>query len=186
MSDNRNRWKGFVIGMIGSAVGLLAMNKYWEVVAPKLKEQEQLNDENIYPENLDLDDIAVTEQQYREDESSTAALGRIIYRQLTGKEPRSKETKEALSNLVHWGYGILQGGLYGAFRGDSRKLLDITGGAAFATGLWLLGDEVAVPMLGLQSGPTTVSPAGHLNRWGAHLAYGLTTAATTQLLDKLL
>lgn len=186
MAHKRNRWKGFVIGMVSSAVGLMAMQKYWQTVAPKLETNSKLDDENIYPENVDLDNIAVTEKHYREDESSTAALGRMAYRWITGKEPRSKEGQEMLSYLVHWGYGILQGGLYGAFRGGNGKVLDLWGGAVHASGLWLLGDEVAVPMLGLQAGPTAVSPADHINRWGAHMAYGLTTAATTQLLSRIL
>lgn len=186
MSTDNNRWKGFVIGVVGSAAGLVAMNKYWQLVAPKVQEQEALSDTTIYPENVDLDDIALTEKHYKEDESSTAALGRMAYRSLTGKEPRSKEGKEILSYLTHWAYGLLQGGLYGAFRGNSGKLLDFRGGAAHGAGLWLLGDETAVPMLGLQKGPTAVTPASHINRLGAHLAYGLTTAATTQLLSKFL
>lgn len=185
MSDNR--WKGFVVGVIGSAAGLFAMKKYWQHVAPKVEEQKVLADTSVYPENLNLDDVALKEKQYKEDESSTAALGRLAYKTITGKEPRSKETKEMLSYLTHWAYGLLQGGFYGAFRGkNGSHWLDLRGGMAHGAGLWLLGDETAVPALGLQSGPTAVSPAGHINRLGAHLAYGITTAATTQLLNKIL
>jgi hypothetical protein len=173
--------------MIGGAAGLLAMQAYWQRVAPQVKENVDLGGREAYPETANLDDISLIGQQHREEESSTAALGRMIYQAITGKEPQSEETKEALSYLVHWGYGLLQGGLYGAARagnGHSRGL-DLLGGAVHATGLWLLGDEAAVPLLGLQEGPTAVRPVGHLNRYGAHLAYGLTTAATTQLLEKM-
>jgi hypothetical protein len=177
-----------MIGMIGGAAGLLAMQAYWQKVAPQIKENVNLGGTEAYPPAADLDDISVAGQQHQEDESSTAALGRMIYHAVTGKEPESEETKEQLSNLVHWGYGLLQGGLYGAMRagnGHSRGL-DLLGGAVHATGLWLLGDETAVPLLGLQKGPTAVRPVTHINRYGAHLAYGLTTAATTQLLEKIL
>jgi hypothetical protein len=182
----KNRWKGFVIGVAASAAGLVAMKQYWQLVAPKVNEQAPLTGTDVYPEDVNLDDIAVSEKRYKEDESSTAALGRMVYKKMAGREPRSKEAKEMLSYLTHWVYGLLQGGLYGAFRGNSGKLIDFKGGAVHGAGLWLLGDEVAVPMLGLQKGPTATSPAGHINRLGAHLAYGLTTAATTQLLNKLL
>jgi len=64
--------------------------------------------------------------------------------------------------------------------------LDILGGPAYAAGLWLLGDELVVPMLGLQSGPTAVPPVQHANRLGAHLAYGLATGVATGLLRRLL
>lgn len=182
-----NRWKGFLIGMIGGAVGVLAMDAYMQKVAPLLKKVD-LGGTEVYPDAADLDDISLVGRQHQEDESSTAALGRMIYTAVTGKEPKSKETKETLSNLVHWGYGLLQGGLYGAARasnGNGRGL-DLLGGAVHATGLWLLGDETAMPLLGLQEGPTAVKPVGHVNRFGAHLVYGLTTAATTQLLEKIL
>jgi hypothetical protein len=109
-----------------------------------------------------------------------------MYQSITGKEPETKETKELLSQLVHWGYGILQGGLYGAWRDGNGRHPDLKSGAVFGTGLWLLGDELTVPALGLQSGPTAVPPQDHLNRLGAHLAYGLATAVTTRVLHKLL
>jgi hypothetical protein len=189
MARETNRWRGFFIGMAGSLAGLMAMRAYWQYVAPKIEETVDLGGKNAYPQQADLDNISVVGQQHKEEESSTAALGRMLYQTLTGKEPRSKETKELLSYLVHWGYGLLQGGMYGAMRGANdrgkKHGLDLMGGTAFATGLWLLGDEVAVPMLGLQEGPTAVSPTAHINRLGAHLAYGLATATTTRLLSKV-
>ncbi|MBK8905013.1 MAG: hypothetical protein IPM53_27785 [Anaerolineaceae bacterium] len=183
-----NRWKGFIIGAVGSVAGLMAMRWYWENVAPSLNEKVDLGGTDVYPENLDLDDISQVERHPDPEESPTAVLGSMAYERVTGSEPETKETRTALSNLVHWGYGILQGGLYGAARAanGTNKGLDLSGGAAHGLGLWLLGDEVTVPMLGLQEGPTAVSPTGHLNRLGAHLAYGLATAATTQILRRIL
>jgi hypothetical protein len=178
-----NPWKGFILGTAGSIVGLLAMEYYWRRIAPVLQpEDESEGDSNPYP--ADLDDISLIGQQYRDDESSTAALGRLLYTWITGREPRAKETKTTLSYLVHWAYGLLQGGVYGATN-NGNSLSAIPYGLTFATGLWLLGDEIAVPLLGLQSGPTAALPVQHLNRLGAHLAYGLGTALTTTLLDEL-
>lgn len=188
MSEQTNRWRGLFIGMAGSLAGLVAMQAYWKYVAPKVEEKVKLGGENVYPSQAKLDNISVVGQQHKEDESSTAALGRLMYRAVTGKEPRSKEAQTLLSYLVHWGYGLLQGGVYGATRGAKSKDrgLDLTGGAAFATGLWLLGDELVVPLLGLQDGPTAVAPSSHINRLGAHLAYGLATTTTTRVLSKIL
>lgn len=120
---------------------------------------------------------------YRPDESATAALGRIAYNAVEQREP-SKETKSELSNLVHWSYGILQGGLYGVSRGEV-EYGDVVGGMVLGAGLWLLGDELAVPLLGLQDGPTASPPSTHLNRLALHLTYGVATAATTQLLKRI-
>jgi len=182
-----NRWKGFLIGAIGSVAGLMAMRLYWQLVAPKLREKVDLGGTNAYPQDADLDNISMVDRKPDSDESATAVVGNIAYQAVTHEEP-SEETSSKLSNLTHWGYGILQGGLYGAARAanGADKGLDLRGGAAHALGLWLLGDEVTVPMLGLQEGPTAVSPTDHLNRLGAHLAYGLATAATTQILNRVI
>lgn len=190
MHDEPNRWKGFVTGMLGSLAGLIAMRAYWQKVAPALrrqsKEQGVGDSAEVYPESLDLDSLAVAGQQYEGEESSTAALGRMLYTWVAGKEPESQETKTMLSYLVHWGYGMLQGGIYGALSSSEDDGLDILAGPAYAAGLWLFGDELAVPMLGLQSGPTDVPPVQHANRLGAHLAYGLATSITTGLLRRIL
>ena len=183
-----NRWKGFIVGALGSVAGLMAMRFYWERIASPLKEKIDLGGTDAYPENVDLDNISQVERQPDPDESPTAVVGSLAYERVTGNEPETDETRTTLSNLTHWGYGILQGGLYGAARAanGTDKGLDLSGGAAHGVGLWLLGDEVTVPLLGLQEGPTAVSPAGHINRLGAHLAYGLATAATTQILRRIL
>ena len=170
--------------MGSSLAGLAAMRVYWQGVAPKVEEKVNLGGSDVYP--VDLDDISIVEGHNRGEESATAVLGSLIYRTIVGEEPQTEETKELLSYLVHWGYGILQGGLYGAWQANNGRSPDLKSGATFATGLWLLGDELVVPLLGLQSGPTAVAPEGHINRLGAHLAYGLATAVTSRLLHKIL
>lgn len=186
--NDANRVKGFLIGTLGSVAGLLAMRYYWELVAPKLRNNIDLGGTDAYPDNLDWDDISVVNRQPDEDESPTAVVGSKVYQAITGLPPDTEKTEETLSNITHWGYGMLQGGLYGATRAanSTDKGLDVAGGASFGLGLWLLGDEVAVPMLGLQGGPTSVSPTTHINRLGAHLVYGVATAVTTQLLHRIL
>lgn len=183
--DDPDRWRGFVFGLLGSVAGLMAMDAYWKYVASQLTPEEGSSKaQNGNDQSHSLDNISLVGKYYREEESSTEALGRLIYESLTGYTPRAPETKEVLSYLVHWGYGMFQGGMYGALRSRARGL-DPKGGLLYGAGLWLLGDEVAVPALGLQGGPTTVSNVQHLHRLGAHLAYGLGTATATQLLHRL-
>jgi hypothetical protein len=188
--SGRNPWKGFVLGMLGSAAGLLAMQYYWERVAPAVENAlpapnaEQDQEGTLQPVLEPLREVSIAGPLYREEESSTAALGRLLYARLTGHEPRSKEGANMLSYLVHWVYGLVQGGIYGALSGRGPGL-DLRGGALFGTNLWLFGDEVLVPLLGLQSGPGAVSAIQHLNRLGAHVFYGTGTSAATQLLKRL-
>lgn len=182
-----SRWEGIVTGMVGAVAGLLAMRYYWQHVAPEIERQYGPAtggpDADVYPDFLALDrPYYFGGRRYRDGESATDALGRLLYKNVTGAEPQSEETKQLLSYLVHWGYGILQGGVYGCQR-RRAPLLDLGGGLNHAMRLWLLGDELIVPMLGLQSGPTTIPPVQHVNRLGAHLFYGWATALATKLLQ---
>jgi hypothetical protein len=190
-SDSNEDLKGFIVGIFGGAVGLLAMRWYWQKAAPIIQGR---GEENQNEEQLDkplikqagkYEDISIYGPKYQENESATGALGRILYTGIAGKEPQAKETKTLLSYLVHWVYGLAQGGVYGANRGKV-EVLDVNGGILFGSALWLFGDEMAVPLLGLQQGPGGVTLRQHINRLGAHWVYGLGTAITTQLLRRII
>ncbi|MDQ6747735.1 MAG: DUF1440 domain-containing protein [Candidatus Dormibacteraeota bacterium] len=178
-----NRWKGLVLGVVGGAAGVVAMGYYWQAVTALTGQDPRQATTGAGPHALD--DISLVGVQHQGDESSTAAIGRLADQALTGKEPR-KETKALLSTGVHWGYGLLVGGLYGLGRGGTARPPDGRGGLIYGTGVWLLGSEVALPLLGLTAGPTTQPVASHAYGLGAHWAYGLATAATTQVLYQLL
>jgi uncharacterized membrane protein YagU involved in acid resistance len=55
-------------------------------------------------------------------------------------------------------------------------------GALFGAALWLFGDEIAMPLLGLADKPTQYHPTRHLQSLAAHLGFGVATAATAQAL----
>jgi hypothetical protein len=52
--------------------------------------------------------------------------------------------------------------------------------------MWILGDELAVPALGLAEGPRKYPVRQHVHRLGSHLAYGLAAAFTTSALHRML
>lgn len=179
-----NTLKGFVLGGLGGAAGVLAMRLYWQAATALEGEDPRTltrDDAASHP----LDEVGVVGQLHQPDESSTAAVGRIAYEALTGDEPESPELKEALSYGVHWTYGIMLGGLYGAVRGHADPP-DTPGGLVFGTAAWLIGDELMVPLLGLSKGPTVYPPKQHTHRLGAHLAYGLAVSGVAQVLFSLL
>lgn len=188
MPPRPNPWKGFVLGLIGGAVGVMAMDYYQQKLGPALFSSDDEGDsqgqQNQPPGRQPLASLTLIGQQHRQDESSTAALGRIMYTRMAGEEP-NQETKSTLSYGVHWGYGILQGGVYGLMRARTQ-FSSIWSGPGFGLGLWLFGDELAVPLLGLQDGPTAYASQTHLNRAAMHLVYGTVTGLTTQLLQRFL
>lgn len=182
--------KDVVLGLLGGVAGVIAMDIFSQQIMPLLSQHNNGQKSSRHSDSQQggereqpLDSISVIGQHHRKNESATAALGRILYHWATDEDP-DKKTKSSLSYLVHWGYGIAQGGVYATMRGPVDGA-DLSGGLAFGTALWLLGDEMTVPMLGLQEGPTAVDASTHLNRLAVHLVYGVTTAATTQLLRRL-
>lgn len=75
---------------------------------------------------------------------------------------------------VHYAYGALMGGVYGALA-EYLPVVRSGFGTTYATALFVGGDLVAVPALGL-SKPLSAYPAGsYANPFTAHLVYGLTT-----------
>jgi hypothetical protein len=159
------------------------MSAYWQV-ATRIIGEDPRKQPDPTPEPQPLDDVSLVGQQHQKGESSTAAMGRIAYRVITGKEPHTEETKEVLSYLVHWIISMGMSGVYGALR-DRADVPDVPGGAALGMGLWLFGDEIAMPLLGLTDGPTAYPPALHWHGLGAHLAYGMASANVTQALEAI-
>lgn len=170
-------WKSVLVGMIGGAAGTLAMSGYWRCLefagAEKVAEKEN-------PELGPLGDLAVLEKQTKRGEKSTEAVGRMAYETLAGHQPRAKETRTLLGEIVHWSYGTIQGAIYAVARGKARPP-DLAGGAVFGSVLWLVS-MLGLPLGGFGKGPTAFPLSRHAAEGGAHLIYGLSAAAVIQLL----
>lgn len=181
--------EGLVRGAVGSVVGLAVMGLYFKAAeAIGGRSDGAAESEDTGPDPLEardeLDDISVVGRQGRDDEPATATVGRIGYEKAKGEEPDA-ETKQKLGRAVHWGYGVLVGGLYGALRQEADGP-DLVAGLGYGTALWVVGDEIMVPLLGLSEGPTAHSIPEHAKGLGAHLAYGAATAGATQALKRVM
>ncbi len=142
-----------------------------------------LQDSDNVDEPSRFDDVAVVDPHRREDEPATQAAGRAVYESVEGEAP-DEETRQRLGQAAHWAMGLGMGALYGAARGGADGF-DPVGGLGFGAGIWLVADEVAVPVLGLGSGPTAVPMRTHLEGLAAHLVYGATTAVTAHALRRV-
>lgn len=95
-----------------------------------------------------------------------------------------KATKQKYGNAVHWGYGIMWGALFGALR-DRAPLVGRANEVGFGTRLWLAGDEVMMPLMGLSPPSTKFLWQNHARAATNHIAYGATLGITHSLLRKL-
>ncbi len=169
-------WKRYLAGMAGGAAGTAAMGLFMKAM------QKGMNGNNGGEKKTH--DVSLIGRRHQEDEQATAALGRMIYSKVKGRDP-DPTAKAKTAQAVHWTYGIEQGATYGLIRGRKAKG-DILGGLAFGAALWLAGDMIAVPLLGLSEGPKAYPKSLHAGALGAHLVYGVATAAATQLVERVI
>ena len=169
-----NPWKGLLLGAVGGLLGTWAMGKFLQKAGV---------DEDDAGTSLRRTDGPESRGRHiREGEQSTEAVGRLAYHAVIGHDPTRQE-KEALAEVAHWGFGATMGALYGALHGSASVA---TGGIAFGTAVWLMFSELAVPLLGLGPPPTRTPLKGHLGHLGGHWIFGLVTAATLQGLSQAL
>ncbi len=179
-SEDHSLLMDIVIGTAGGLVGTLAMQAYWKAVTQISGKDPRTETRKT---NGQTTSIALLGTHHKEGESSTEALARLGYEAAEHHEPEDSK-KQRLSNLVHWTYGAAQGAIYDAVARrvpGPRWAKGLTYGGA----MWLLGDELAVPVLGLAEGPRKYPLRQHVHRLGAHLTYGLAAALTTSMLHRL-
>jgi putative membrane protein len=145
--------KGVVAGLAGGLVASWTMNQFQALVSRATNGSSQ--------------------QSASDDENATERLAQTLAEKTIDRRLSKKEIGVA-APVVHYAYGTLMGGVYGAAAERSTGWQPLTG-AAYGALLWAAGDELAVPLLGL-SRPSTEFPIGtHVQALAAHIVYGVTT-----------
>jgi hypothetical protein len=110
-----------------------------------------------------------------------AQVGERVLRLVFDRRP-STERATALTNTVHWAYGIGWGGLYGVVQ-SSVGASAAAAGAAFS-GVVLGAAYTVLPAMRIYDKPWEYSPSTLAQDAGYHLVYGLTVAGAYRLLDR--
>jgi hypothetical protein len=104
-------------------------------------------------------------------EAATAAVGQ-----------RLPEERKGLGGwIVHCAYGVAWGAAFAVTARALAPRAPVASGLAFGAVLWLLSDEVLVPLLGLSRPPTRYPVSTHAKGLAAHLVYGVATDAGWRL-----
>jgi hypothetical protein len=145
----------------GAAAGLLAswmMNciyGLWSRISGNHQQPEQSAKRGV---NTDPATIAITNNLSR----------RVLGRELTGRQAK-------LADLIgHYSIGAAGGAFYGAVSEYLPKLR-AGAGAAFGMAFFVLGEEIAVPLVGLSAKPWHIPLRDHAVGFLAHVVYGLST-----------
>lgn len=167
MSQYERKWgKGLLAGMIGGLVGTIVMTEFqnaWSGASKKLKSDGDGAD--------DEGGQSAREAREKEDAAMKAA-GKFA--QFAGKRLSHEQRKKA-GSLVHYGFGTLQGAMYGTV----TELAGVSGGflpsLIFGAALFTAADELALPALGFSGKPSEYPASTHLYGLASHIVYGLST-----------
>jgi uncharacterized membrane protein YagU involved in acid resistance len=157
--------RGALAGALGGLIASWVMNQF---ITGAMKAQQAMKS----PEEKGREQAEQQNSNQDSEDSTMKVADRAVY--FTTGHHLSKEGKQKGGPIVHYAFGTLMGALYGALAGWSENAT-AGAGAAFATGLFIVADEIMVPALGLSGPPTQQPISGHLTYFGAHLVYGATT-----------
>jgi hypothetical protein len=155
-------------GIAASAVGTLAMDLF---LYRRYRRDGGESGLYAWESSAGLDNWA--------DAPAPAKVGKQFVEGLTRRELSPRHAR-LVNNITHWGYGVSAGAPFGVVAGlaDPPKLRY---GLPFGAGVWATG-YVVLPVLGVYR-PIWEYDLQTLGKdLGAHLVYGLSTAAAFRLL----
>jgi uncharacterized membrane protein YagU involved in acid resistance len=121
-------------------------------------------------------------QQYRKPQSepTTYKAADEIAKATTGhKVPR--EYKPTAGSLVHYAFGGAVGAIYGAATATMPEVASVAG-LPFGVAVWIVADEIGVPLSGLSKPPTAYPLKDHASAFASHVVYGVVTEGVRSLL----
>lgn len=118
----------------------------------------------------------------KEAEPATVKAADAVTRTATGK-PIPNQYKAPAGSAVHYGFGAVLGGLYGAL-GEFLPAIRAGFGTAYGAGVAVVADEALVPTLGLAPEPQDVPAQTHAYGIVSHLLFGAALEGSRRLLEE--
>ena len=104
----------------------------------------------------------------------------FLARHLPGVTTRQQE--RVIGSLIHFAFGAAAGATYAALLATApppvARVLRSGRGLTYGVLVWLLADEIGVPLAGIAPPPHRTPPRLHAYALAGHLAYGLALEAT--------
>jgi uncharacterized membrane protein YagU involved in acid resistance len=154
-------FKGILAGAVAGLVGAWVMSRFQERTQASIPGGEETNEESATVK------------------AGNAVAQAVLDRPLTGSE------KPAAAEAAHYGMGALSGAIYGG----AVEILPVVKaglGVPFGAVLWVIGDEMLVPYLGLAKPPTEYPFDTHADALAAHMVYGVATEVARRVVKAML
>ncbi|HEV7504842.1 MAG TPA: DUF1440 domain-containing protein [Thermoanaerobaculia bacterium] len=163
-----NLWKGAVAGLAAGLAATFVMTQF-QTLSGKL--EEALEAKKGDKKEKKGDDATV---------KAASAISRGVFHHTL-----TREEKKVAGPAVHYGFGTLTGGMYGALA-ELTPAVTRGAGLPFGTALWLGADEVAVPAFRLSEPAAAQPQAVHAKALAAHWVYGLAMETARRLVRRVL
>jgi uncharacterized membrane protein YagU involved in acid resistance len=167
--SSRQLAEGAIVGLVGGFVGTFFMTQCQSMLSSLISGRSST------PQR---------EPGRRQDMPATELMADEVSQAVQG-EPVSDEYKPLAGQIVHYTFGALVGGAYGAL---SKRLPQVRmgSGVPFGLAVWLLADELALPILKLTPPPQQHALSRHLYPFTSHVVFGLATHAATRAMQIML
>ena len=177
--------RGVLAGIAGGLVASWVMNVFIEGAGPKITHAvEHLHGEKRDEAKDDLHDQAAHDQEEPKEDATMKAADAIVAT-ATGGRHLSFEEKQKGGPVVHYAFGALMGGVYGALA-EYSPAVRAGFGTGFGSALFAGADMIAVPALRL-SGSSVDAPVSTLaTPFTAHLVYGAITETVRRVVRAML
>jgi putative membrane protein len=114
------------------------------------------------------------------DEPATMQAASRLTEAVAG-QPLSEQGKQIGGPIIHYAFGAATGAFYGALA-ERQPGATAGGGLPFGAAVWLMADEMGVPLAGLSGNPLNYPLSRHASALASHLAFGLTVEGVRRLL----
>jgi putative membrane protein len=163
--------RGTLAGIAGGLAASWVMNLFMSKLGGKLTES-LMSDDDKRKQRLQQQEQSRQEQGPEEDATMKAAEG-IVHTVTRGQHLSHEERKQA-GPVVHYAFGALAGGIYGALA-ECTDWTSVGFGTVFGALLYASADLIGVPAFGLAPSATQQPVAAQATPLAAHLVYGATT-----------
>ena len=155
--------KRIVAGALGGLAGTWAMNeaqRAWTYAV-----------DGEAPESAAGKHDARDWQERSEGQNSNEIASQEVATHVLGRSLDRSELATA-AMLLHYTFGAAVGAFYGAY---AERRLRVGAGMKFGLAVWLLADEIAMPLLGLSDSTLRRPLEKRLQSVAAHIVFGVTT-----------
>jgi uncharacterized membrane protein YagU involved in acid resistance len=170
-------WQGLVAGAVGGFVASWAMERF------QARLSQTTNDGLDAAQRRSGHPAAWSgrsqDQASGQASPATVKTAEVATTVTTGRRLLQSE-QDVAGPLMHYGFGIAVGAVYGALA-ETRPEVTRFGGVPFGLGVWASADEVAVPAAGLSAAPWDRPLRAHSYSMLSHAVYGLTTEAVRKV-----